>query len=340
MRHVLLVAATIAAALVIGLHVNLTDIEAAPRHKVSVWYPGWGTPGMSDYESVSRNIGAINEINPYWYALKPDGSVVPYEWAEDPKLLSLAREKRKPVMPLVTNEFDPRRVSQMLATSSSRNAHARELVKLTVSKGYAGLDLDYEMLFARDRDRFSAFVESLSRLMHSEGKKLSVTVHPKTSEPGTWSGPKAQDWKRIGQAADEFKIMTYDYHYNGSEAGPAAPPGWIHEVLSFAETRVSPYKIRMGLPFYGRDWQGSDARDLVYEEVRRLRTKHSPDIRRAAGEPYFNYPGGHTVYYQDPRSIATKLDVLVRKHPRVGGIAIWHVGGEDPGYWRPVKNKL
>ena len=331
----------LAVTVITGLHVTVASTEAAPRYKISVWYPGWGTPGVSDYESVSLNSRTIDILSPYWYALKPGGSVAAYEWAEDPELLALARDNNKPVMPLISNEFDPARVSRMLATESSRDAHARELTNLVVGKKYSGLDLDYEMLRAADRDKFSMFVENLASRLHAKGKRLSIAVHPKTSEPGGWSGPKAQDWKRLGQAVDEFKIMTYDYHWDGSKAGPAAPPTWLDDVLSFAETKVAPHKIRMGLPFYGRDWQGTEAEDLVYASVQPLIDGHHVTVRRhASGELYFQYPGGHTVYYQDAHSLSKKLDVLVRKHPRVGGIAIWHVGGESQSYWTAIKNKL
>lgn len=340
MRHILIMVAALTIAIPGALYVNLTGVEAAPRYAVSVWYPGWGTSGVSDYQSISRNLRAIDEINPYWYALKGDGSVAPYDWAEVPRLLSLARKNNKRVMPLISNEFDPARVSRMLATKSSRNAHARELTRLVVDKRYAGLDLDYEMLYAKDRDRFSLFVRRLAYLLRAKGKKLSVTVHPKTSAPGSWSGARAQDWRRIGRVADEVKIMTYDYHWDGSRAGPAAPPRWIDKVLTHAERTIPPRKVRMGLPFYGRDWRGTSAKDLVYADVHRLKKKYSPTVRRRGGEPYFRYPGRHTVYYQDRRSIGIKLRVLVRKHPRIGGIAIWHVGGEAPGYWGPIKNRL
>ncbi len=343
-RYTLVVASSLSLALTTAFCVAILDrepAEAAPRYEVSVWYPGWGTAGSSDYDSVSENISTIDNISPYWYALKPDGSITAYEWAEDPKLLSLAREHDKPVTPLVSNEFDPARVSRMLSTESSRAVHVEDLVQLIVSNGYAGLDLDYEMLWAKDRDRFSHFVKSLASRLHDRGKTLSIAVHPKTSEPGTWGASKAQDWKRLGRSVDEFRIMTYDYHWNGSEAGPAAPPDWIDEVLSFAESQVSSHKIRMGLPFYGRVWKGTVAQDLVYDEVRGLIDKHSARVRRhSSGELYFKYAGGHTVYYQDSHSLSRKLHMLIRKHPNVGGVTIWHVGGEYQRNWNVINEKL
>jgi spore germination protein len=316
-------------------------ISSRARYEVGVWYPGWGTSGTSEYESVSENLDTIHKVSPYWYSLAPNGSVAAYGWAEDPKLLSLARSEDKPVAPLVTNEFDPTRVGRMLATRPSRDTHAEDLTNLIVRGGYAGLDLDYEMLRAEDRDVFSLFVEDLASRLHDQGKKLSIAVHPKTSEPGTWDGPKAQDWERLGRAVDEFEVMTYDYHWNGSEAGPASPPRWISQVLGFAVTRVDSRKLRMGLPFYGRDWRGTEAVDRVYTEVRDLADRYSVSVHRdPSGEPYYEYPEGHTVFYQDHRSIGAKLDVLVREHPKVGGVAVWHVGGEDQRYWDTIRSKL
>ncbi len=315
---------------------------APPRYVIDAWYPGWTTPGISGYRSLSLHASLVDKVNPYWYALRPDGSVTPYVWAEDPRLLALARRSGKPVMPLVTNEFDPARVHRMLSTRASREAHIAELVELAVDGGYAGLDLDYEMMYALDRDNFSLFVEGLALRLGAEGKKLSIAVHAKTSEPGAWRGAQAQDWKRLGRAVDEFKIMTYDYHWDDSAPGPVAPPGWIDRVLSFAETQVAPRKIRMGLAFHGREWVGFEGRSLVYAQVQSLTRKHNkpPVHRRSAGEPYFRYAGGHVVYYQDAHSLATKLNVLVDRHPEIGGIAIWHVGGEAHGFWGVIKDKL
>lgn len=328
----------IAAVVVLG---ESTPAEARPRYEVAAWYPGWDTAGMSDYQSLLSHTSVVDEVNPYWYALKPDGSIRPYDRAEDPKVLFLAREERISLIPLITNEFDPDRVHRTLSRPALRDAHIKQLVNLTVRKKYDGLEIDYESLYVSDRDKFSLFIEELAAGLHARGKKLSVAVHPKTSAPGAWSGARAQDWRRLGRAVDEFKIMTYDYHWNGSRAGPAAPPGWVDEVLTFAETRVAPHKIRMGLPFYGRSWRGTEARDLSYTGSRDLIDRHATSVRRhATGEPYFRYPGGRTVYYQDPQSVATKLDILVRRHPNVGGIAIWHIGGESPRMWDPIESKL
>ena len=325
-----------------GLYAVITNTEVAPRrYKVTALYSGWRAPSASEYQSLAKNIATIDEVSPYWYALKADGSVATYDWAEDPRLIALAHDNGKPLVPLITNEFDGGRVGRMLATSASRKAHAEELTNLMVSKGYAGLYLDYEMLHTEDRAEFTVFVEYLASRLHRKGKKLCIAVHPKTAEPGTWDGPKAQNWKSLGRAVDEFTVMTYDYHWDGSTAGPASPPEWVDKVLTFAKTQVAPHKIRMGLPFYGRDWQGTRAEDLVSTEVYDLIDRHSPEVRRdPSGEPYFEYPGGHTVYYQDYRSIDMKLNVLVEKHPRVGGIAIWHVGGEFQPYWTAIKGKL
>lgn len=82
--------AVIAAMIVLG---KAAPVEANQKYDITAWYPGWDTAGMSDYESLSRHASVVDEVNPYWYALKPDGSVRPYDRAADPRMLSLAREE-------------------------------------------------------------------------------------------------------------------------------------------------------------------------------------------------------------------------------------------------------
>ena len=83
----------------------------------------------------------------------------------------------------------------------------------------------------RDRDEFSAFVEELARRLHDDGRLIAVDVYPKTTEPGGWDGPRAQDWKRLGRAVDQFRVMTYNFSGSWSGPGPLSPPEWMDRVI-------------------------------------------------------------------------------------------------------------
>jgi spore germination protein YaaH len=211
--------------------------------------------------------------------------------------------------------------------------------------GYDGVDLDWEALHPADRNRFSVFVTSLANSLHKRRKSLSIAVHAKTSEPGDWDGPKAQDWLKLGAAVDEFKIMTYDYSGPWSAPGPIAPPAWADAVLNHAESLVPPSKIMMGVPFYGYNWQSGSCTDVDWISARALVKRHGATIHRdPSREAVFTYvddrAASHTVYFQDRAAISAKLRMLLQKHPAIRGIAIWRMGGEAASFWDEIVLKL
>ena len=65
-------------------------------------------------------------------------------------------------------------------------------------------------------------------------------------------------------------------------------------------------------------------------------------LRSASGEPCFHYVAGgvsHTVYYEDPVSIARKIAFAAGRRPPIAGVAIWVMGGEDPAFWPAIHRK-
>jgi hypothetical protein len=95
-------------------------------------------------------------------------------------------------------------------------------------------------------------------------------------------------------------------------------------------------KVIMGLPWYGYDWQGTDAADLVYNDAIALAQRVGAQVAHDAnGEAIFTY-SGHSVYFQDASSYSKKIDAILAKHPDIGGFAHWRAGGEDPAIWSDV----
>ena len=214
----------------------------------------------------------FSEISPFWYRVLADGRVVPYTTGsgasyEDPAILAFLRSRGILVIPTVANiingVWDGGLVSKVIADPQLRAVNLNALVNLAVAGGYDGIDLDYENLRASDRAAFSSFVQQLAGALHAQGKLLTVNVYAKTSEPGTWDGPQAQDWWAIGQAADQVRIMTYEYSWSTSPPGPIAPVNWVNNVIGYATSQIAPGKILQGIPFYGYDWvgqQGTESR--------------------------------------------------------------------------------
>lgn len=318
---------------------------AAAAYEVSAW-----TFGDRTSLDAATSSGAIDAVAVDWYASLPNGGLRT-DGSEDLSFVAEARSRGLRVTATVTNlsrktwDFDPDLAHRLLTSRKLRNRHISRIVSLCVSKGYDGIDLDWESLYQSDRDRFSQFVERMAAALHSKGKYLAIAVHAKTSETGGWSGARAEDYRRLGAAVDEFNVMTYDYSGSWSDPGPISPPDWADAVLTFAESVVSPAKIRMGVPFYGYDWVGSEADGLLWSDVQSLIAEHAPIlVRDSSGEVTFNYQDrsgrAHTVFFQDRAAIGIKLQMLLDKHPSIAGIGIWVMGDEDPGFWDEIVAKL
>ena len=314
-----------------------------PRQfQVSAWVPYWDRARVR--AAFTAHVAELNEVNFFWYEVQPDGSLRAFPGAEDAALLALARAHDLRVLPTIMNDFDGPRVAALLADEESRMAHIQAIVTLAERMDYDGVEVDYEALPAEARDDFTAFIKALARTLHARDKLLSVAVHPKTDDRGTWDGPRAQDWPRLGAAVDEFKVMIYDYHWRTSPSGPIAPLDWIDDVLTYARQAVPANKIWLGLPFYGYNWVEQKGKGLVWATADELIRQHRPITRRdlSSGELYFSYTVGdvqHTVYVPDARAIALKVRLARQRHPGIAGVAIWRLGGESPDHWAAIQRE-
>lgn len=312
----------------------------APARKVTAWLPWWDQARA--YESFLRNADLYSSVSPFWYEMSSTGGVVGYPGAGEVRIVTGIRSAGVRVVPTITNDFDPVRVGAMLSTARKRTAHVKVLTALAAARNYDGLDIDYENLAATDRNRYSAFITELAAALHRSGRILTVAVHPKTSEPGSWSGPQAQDYAALGKAADRLRVMAYDYSWATSPAGPVAPIAWVADVAAFAARTVGPAKVELGVPLYGYDWVGNRGAGLTHESAVQLMRTHGATRtwNEAAAEASFTYSAGgasHTVWYSDAASVSARLALVDRYG--LSGVAFWRLGGEDPAVWSAVRSR-
>jgi hypothetical protein len=111
-------------------------------------------------------------------------------------------------------------------------------------------------------------------------------------------------------------------------------------VLAFARSTIPPNRIIQGLPLYGYDWVGQSGVDHVWDETMTLAAQYGATINwdAASASPWFQYTvrrTRHTVWFENARSADAKMQVNTAFD--VAGLAVWRLGGEDPGVWSAVR---
>lgn len=315
--------------------------------------PGLGVAGyLVPWDQRSRaaaGAGVLGEVSPVWYQPTETGAVVYASGAARSSVATVdvdVTAHKIALAPSISNfrngHWDGALVAQLVADRGLRSSHVAAIVDLVRTKHWPTIDIDYESLPASSRASYSAFIAELATALHRVPARLSVTLHAKTAEPGDWPGARAQDWRAIGAAADEVRVMAYDYSYSVSPPGPIAPPSWVDQVLKLATKLVPLDRIVLGLPTYGYDWTArANGVPVQWADVQKIAKDHAVPQRWDAGRssPWLRYTDAqmreHIVWYENARSLATKLD-LAKRHG-VRHVVLWRLGGEDPEIWQALR---
>jgi spore germination protein YaaH len=317
----------------------------APKPKtVAGWLPSWDTDAglktLTDFKTV------FNEISPFWYGVDISGMVTPSPGAENGAVINTARTDGDRLIPTVANAFDGQKISEILHDPNRYRWHIALLVDKAVNSNYDGIDLDYENLKPEDRDLYSQFVFDLAQALHAKGKLLTVTVQPKTQEPGEIPSTRAHNYAALGQAADYIRIMAYDKHYSGGPPGPVAPLSWVDQVVAFAVSQIPKEKIILGIPTYGYDWPltaGGKGKSVVHDQAAAVSFSRGAPVNWDAGSatPFINYNDGdvnRVIWFENAQSIQAKVD-LVKKYD-LAGVVFWRLGREDKSSYLQLSQKL
>lgn len=123
-----------------------------------------------------------------------------------------------------------------------------------LTRGFQGLDIDFEYILAQDRDAFVDFVAYMQESISALGYPVSVALAPKTSDTQVGLLYEGKDYARLGAVADYVLLMTYEWGYTYGLPMAVAPLNKVREVVEYALTVIPADKIHLGIPNYGYDW--------------------------------------------------------------------------------------
>jgi spore germination protein YaaH len=321
------------------------DAGEPVRPQVEASLPVWNLAGGA--RTIEANASWVSAASPNLYEVAPDGRLTlrqqPAGVVAPAQLESLQRSNVA-LVPTISNTrdgtWDPQLIQTVLHDPGLVAGHVQAIVTLVREQGFAGIDIDYEDLAAADRDVFSDFVARLADALHAAGKILTVDVFAKDSDEGYDPRNLAQDYAAIGAAADQVRLMAYDWHWQTSAAGPIAPADWVDRVLTYAVHEVPAQKIRLGIPTYGYGWDATDGELVSWVQAYATSQAHGVPVHwdPTAQSPWFSYIDDQgterTVWFENAYSIKAKLQLA--QSYRIGGIYLWLVGDEDDGIWSMV----
>ena len=268
--------------------------------------------------------------------------------------------------------------SDVASTASGRAAFASSCVDFMVAYGFDGIDIDWEYPVGgglagnanrpEDKANYTLLLAALRAELDARRMTLA-RAEPFLLTIAAPAGPAIIDHlDPVGIAAsvDWINVMSYDFHGAWENVtGHNAPlhqgtgdanVGWNVEAAlhAYLDRGVPPSKLVMGVPFYGRSWQGVSAGTT--SGLYRSATGAGPGtwengvldyadiaahyvgkpgwsaLRDAtAGVPYlYNASSGVFVTYDDATSLRAKRSLAGALG--LGGLMVWEMSADDASH--------
>lgn len=298
-----------------------------------------------DDDLLRRTLPYMTYLSVFPYGLTESGELISPDG--DGRLIRTAKEYNTvPLLSLtsLTEEgvFSSPLVDSILSNEALRQRVIENTANAVFSKGFGGVDMDFEFIDPSLADEYALFIEELKNAL-GEGFVVFADLAPKTyrTQPGLLY--EAHDYPLLGESADKLFLMTYEWGYMYGPPLAVSPIENVRSVIEYAVSEIPPEKLFMGIPSYGYDWplpfvQGETrAETLSSAEAVDLARREGATIRydESFMAPYFYYVKDsvqHVVWFQDARSV----DALARlaEEYSLDGINVWNIMRRFPNLWQ------
>lgn len=309
------------------------------------FYAEWWGEDTSSYNSMVKNADVIKTIAPFWATMQADGSVTDRGGNDHASVVKTAHQNNMTVLLLVNNakqDTGTTPVHTVLADPVLRTRAIDNFEKYIKKYNLDGVNVDFEMVPAEDKDNLTAFMRELYARLKPQGYRVSIDVFPKQDETNDVAA--AYDYAELAKYADKIMIMTYDNHGTWSEAGPIADINWVERNLKYALKAIPKNKLYLGIAAYGYDWSAQGVQSLEYKAIMDLAQRYGKTVQwdDASQSPYFSYTAtdgtAHTIWFENSQSLNQKL-ALINQYD-IAGAAMWKLGEEDPSAWNVLRKQF
>jgi cellulose synthase/poly-beta-1,6-N-acetylglucosamine synthase-like glycosyltransferase/spore germination protein YaaH/peptidoglycan/xylan/chitin deacetylase (PgdA/CDA1 family) len=283
------------------------------------------------YFSLRDNADKLTMVFPEWLFVADNVDTVVSDI--DVRTLNLLREKKIPIVPMLSNYFNEQwnggNVHRLIHSPAARRAFIASLQAALGKSGFAGVNVDFEALEEHSDEALVEFQKELYTALHHSGFLVTMDVAPLNSD---------YDLKTLQRYNDYLVVMAYDQHYAESTPGPVSDQRWFEAVLEDVTSRVDPAKVIVALPGYGYDWPQHAAGDEVtYAEALVTAKESEGDVQFDQNGYNLTYDYAddndhpHQVWFTDAATTYNQMRTAAGYG--VAGLALWRLGSEDPRLW-------
>jgi spore germination protein YaaH len=316
--------------------------------KVNMTWENVTAYGKVDTSKIGEMPG-LNVISPTWFHLKNgQGDITNIA---DHRYVRWAHERGYQVWALFSNNFDPDITTEALASFDTRMKIIKQLLAFAEMYDLQGINIDFENVYLKDKDKVTQFVRELTPLAHEQGLVISIDV---TVRGGSEMWSLFYDRKALGETVDYMILMGYDEHWASSPvAGSVASLPWaekgIKDIMTYDQVPAS--KLILGVPFYTRLWAEEIVDGKVKVSSRSLYMSGAQNIIKEknltpvfdekTGQHYVSYEEDGITYkmwLEDEVSMRARAEIVKRLD--LAGIASWRRGYETPNIWGVIEEVL
>ena len=311
---------------------------------------------FSEYVSAPDRSGTtiegVNVISPSFFYLDTDGELKENVGSEGQAYIEWAHNNGYKVWPMVSNAVAANEsldiTSNIMNSYESRKKLIENIVEKCVEYDLDGINIDFENMYAEDKDMYSRFIIELTPRLKEIGMVTSVDV---TAPDGadTWS--LCFDRNVIGDVADYIIFMAYDQNGTSSlKPGTTAGYNWVQlNLTKFLQTEaIEPEKLILGIPFYTRVWTTDSDGDIISRNTVDMKDIDSviPEgVEKTWNDElkqnYVEYMDGSNkrqIWIEDIESLKAKVSLVIENN--LAGVASWQKDMESNDVWQMLESEL
>ncbi|EAA36073.3 glycoside hydrolase family 18 protein [Neurospora crassa] len=376
----LLVISTPAAAATSQFQVQSSGNTTVSSYRNAVYFTNWGIYG-ANFQPQQLPASQITHVLYSFADIKPDGQVVSSDtyadlekrypgdsWSEPGEnaygcvkqmyLLKKRNRNMKVLLSIGGWTYSPK-FPPVAATEEGRRRFASSAVKLVQDWGFDGLDIDWEYpTNAREAQDFVLLLRACRQALDDYARQYAPGYHFLITIAAP-AGPQhygVMDLPGMNPYIDSWHLMAYDYagswdSTTGHQANLLPSPKNLlttrfntdQAVRDFVRRGIPANKIVLGLPLYGRSFEGTDGLGKPYSGIGAGTLEPGTWVYRdlprpGAKEEYDNLAKATYSYDALSRELITYdnvLSALVKTKyiflRGLGGAVFWEASGDKTG---------